>query len=760
LSRYRAIVARVAEEEAEAGQAGRRTAASLDMRAAAMVLSEHLRRQLADPARANLPAALYRRLVNRATAGLMHPGAKEDKPEWFDLEGIVKKAGWTRRTRQSPGYGIDGRWPHRVAEPGKIQYLDPNGLLRAYEATLGGRVADDSVVWTICAEVAGHTPTVAPHLQDLIDQAQQEGHPLWLYDNTTKMAPMEEREEQAWLQQLERLTAQGTFKQLSTGSGPGSISDPSACLMIGPLGCVFKGVLDHTDEENAAMADNNVPAMTELAAKRASQMVSKLAASPSLGEAAPGSTLEQLRAREIKSFSKVRPVAQLHALSRGNERLGLAPGGILPSGCRGPPLASILYNAREGSWILRIDLKDYFYLLPLSELGRRLTCLGFRNSKGRLYVYQLQACSMGLSDSPAMGQSVTSLVALIANARGCASATNLGVHPQCDDLIFVGGTQEEAERARDIIVALLAEIMATEATDKRVLGPVGNILGKTFDMPAGTVSMPPDRLFHYLYTLHLNKQGLEHPLPAVRREITPAGLTKLVGCLGWLAENSVSGGAHLSGLYAVTAGKHRVGKCRSGVLRDLTWWASAAAQGRVDSRLLLSEAAGLKVSTLHGDASSTSLAAVTPTRAVWRLLTTAEQGMSSARRELRAFTMSLEVLGEELAGTSVALLSDSVAAVMAINKARLKGKGGQRDMRHLYELLEHHSIRAVAVFCPREDNRAADAGSKCTRKSAVRAWATTHGLALTRHSKWLAAQAAAEEEGHLLARAAAEMGEQ
>jgi hypothetical protein len=193
LSRYRAIVARVAEEEAEAGQAGRRTAASLDMRAAAMVLSEHLRRQLADPARANLPAALYRRLVNRATAGLMHPGAKEDKPEWFDLEGIVKKAGWTRRTRQSPGYGIDGRWPHRVAEPGKIQYLDPNGLLRAYEATLGGRVADDSVVWTICAEVAGHTPTVAPlapHLQDLIDQAQQEGHPLWLYDNTTKMAPM------------------------------------------------------------------------------------------------------------------------------------------------------------------------------------------------------------------------------------------------------------------------------------------------------------------------------------------------------------------------------------------------------------------------------------------------------------------------------------------------------------------------------------------------------------------------------------------
>jgi hypothetical protein len=598
---------------------------------------------------------------------------------------------------------------------------------------------------------------------------------------------MEEREEQAWIQQLERLTAQGTFKQLSTGSGPGSISDPSACLMIGPLGCVFKGVLDHTDEEKAAMADNNVPAMTELAAKRASQMVSKLAAAPSLGEAAPGSTLEQLRAREIKSFSKVRPVAQLHALSRGNERLGLAPGGILPSGCRGPPLASILYNAREGSWILRIDLlllllhlkpsapdrvlpsscfscsgalKDYFYLLPLSELGRRLTCLGFRNSKGRLYVYQLQACSMGLSDSPAMGQSVTSLVALIANARGCASATNLGVHPQCDDLIFVGGTQQEAERARDIIVALLAEIMATEATDKRVLGPVGNILGKTFDMPAGTVSMPPDRLFHYLYTLHLNKQGLEHPSPAVRREITPAGLTKLVGCLGWLAENSVSGGAHLSGLYAVTAGKHRVGKCRSGVLRDLTWWASAAAQGRVDSRLLLSEAAGLKVSILHGDASSTSLAAVTPTRAVWRLLTTAEQGMSSARRELRAFTMSLEVLGEELAGTSVALLSDSVAAVMAINKARLKGKGGQRDMRHLYELLEQHSIRAVAVFCPREDNRVSDAGSKCTRKSAVRAWATTHGLTLTRHSKWLAAQAAAEEEGHLPARAAAEMGEQ
>jgi len=265
--RYRAIVDEVSKEEERAGQAGARSEKSLDSRAAAMLLAVDLQRQLADPNATALPASLYRRLVGKALTAMLHPSTAAPKPHWFDLEGIVEKAGWERLTADNCGYP----WPHTMAPkdaaqecidragcwkgmcpcaacaaksgggapaaapPAKLQFLNPNALLLAYKEAAGGELAHDHVVWTVCAHLAGHTPQVAPHLQAAIDSAMSQGTPLWLFDKE-RMEPLPHpREREAWWAQVVRLVQQGSWRELTTHVG-GDIYDASQCLMIGEMG--------------------------------------------------------------------------------------------------------------------------------------------------------------------------------------------------------------------------------------------------------------------------------------------------------------------------------------------------------------------------------------------------------------------------------------------------------------------------------------------------------------------------------------------
>ena len=741
--RYRVIIERVSKEEAAAGHAGSRAQESLDMRAAATLLAMDLRRQLGEAEGTALPGSLYKRLVAKATAQLLSPSVEPPKPQWYDLEGIVEKAGWERLTAANCGYP----WPHVVQPPvapgdppGKLQFINPNALLLAFQQAMGGEVPHDHAVWTICAHAAGHTPQVAPHLEEAIAGALKAGHPLYLFD-PARMEPLPApREHQLWWQQVERLVAQGSFTELVGDE----VLDPTRCLMVGEMGCVFKGTPPRNEAEEAAVQSGNVAQLSAAAAAHAAETVRLLEERVAKGGegARYGHALEAMMAEECGVFSKIRPVARFQACSRGSEALGLAPGGIPPSGCQMPHLSAILWGATALHQILRMDCKDYFYTLPLSKRGSALCCLAVRDTTAKLRVFSLNGCCMGLSDSPAVAEVVSSLLCAIANARGAATPTNLGFHAQCDDLIYLGLPEERAQ-AETIMEGLLLEVAATEALDKRVSGSVGEVLGKTFNMPAREVPIAPARLLKYLYNMHLGRLGLAHDNRRVRKEITPAFLSRVTGTLGWLSENMISGAAHLSALYSVTAGSARVGKLRKAVLCDLEWWHEAAAAGRVQSTLWLDGHARLTVRTMEVDAADGALGACAVTekgkRAAYRRLKRAElrAKLSSARRELRSIALGLEVLGEEISGSSLAIMSDSVAGALAFNKGRLRGKGGQADVQRIYELLEKHNIRAVAIYLPRELNRLADSLSKITSKRGAYAWAAERGIALTSYTRWL-----------------------
>jgi hypothetical protein len=123
-------------------------------------------------------------------------------------------------------------------------------------------------------------------------------------------------------------------------------------------------------------------------------------------------------------------------------------------------------------------------------------------------------------------------------------------------------------------------------------------------------------------------------------------------------------------------------------------------------------------------------------RTLWMPFTPAQCLLSSVRRELEAMLLCLRAAGPLMGGATLAMLSDSVGAVMALNKGRLKGKGMKHKkqraaakavLEECYALMRLHSIHAVAVYLPREFLREADAVSKQVDAASYTLWAATSG---------------------------------
>jgi hypothetical protein len=755
LAAYHETARRIAEEEEKAGQAGVRSERSLELRAAGIMLAVHMQRELLAGSGAGAPAALHRRAVGKAITNMLSEGMEPPKPQHWDIEAIVDKANWRRVTRQECGF--DSWSPRPEPRPGELRMVCARSLGQAYLEAVGpGGVSDDSPIWTVLNECRGHTQAVAPHLVEALKAAHGRGEPFWMFDRAALEPAPKGREGELFWGEIARLQAQGTLVELSEDDQ----RDPAKCAAVAYLGCTFKGSLARSAEEEKAVAEGDQAAIARLAEARARATLLSLqrtlaeggrdvgererdtaaaaperasAAAPerAIAEAARGRQayasvlLEQLLAADAQSISKARPVARFQWLSRGCEKVGLAPDGVFPSGCQPPQLIRLLAEAKLGDCIARCDAKDYFYTLPLSAEGKALSCLAVWDpAAGKLRVFQLQALCMEQTCSPAMAQVISSTVALIANARGAANASCPGWAALCDDFICVA-PRAALQRATDIMVDLMAQVGMTEAVAKRVFGTKGEIMGKEFDMEAGTVRVPPGRLHKYVYHLHLALAALSSEDTALHAAVSVDFLSRLTGTLGWISETLTSGTLHLNALYAATSGKKTVAQCRERIVEELQWWAAQASAGRLNTTLRLGEVDAARTVTL--DASDKAIAAVGRDGAVWRELTARERTMSSTRRELRAMALAADMEGAAHAGATLVLCSDSLAAVCSFNKGRVRGKG-RKDLASVYDALERHGCHAVALWLPREWNRVADGASKAATAAEFEEWAHARGL--------------------------------
>ena len=729
LDRYREVVRERAAAEAAAGQAKERSEKSLELRAAAVMLARDMQRQLLRAPHSAAPGGLQRRAAGKAITAVLCASegtGASDKPFYWDIEGIVTRAGWKRVSRLESGFD---KWEY-LPPPGvgQLRLVDARRLGEAYLASVGeGGVPNDHILWTALNEIRGHTQAVAPHLQAALDEAHAQGEPLWLFDRESPEPLPEGRELEAFLAQVDRVEAQGSWKELT----PEQQQDRAQCAAVAWVGCVYKTALQRTTEEEQAVASNDVRALARLAEARGQAIVAQLGVA--LDEAAEGSPqgaplhpatrLEHIIAGAAGSITKARPVARFQALSRGDERLGLEPDGVLPSGCTTPQLIELLVGATSRSLLARHDAVDFFYSIALSLAGRALTCLAVMDPRvGRLRIFQLQVLCMGQCSAPAVAELVSSLVALIANARGAAQGTCAGFSALCDDFIAVA-ERGDLERASRILLQLMEEVGITESAGKRVWGQQGECLGKNFDMERGVVSVPPARLHQYLVSLHVALAALKSEAPAVRQAVTKDMLSRLAGVLQWISETTVCGVLHMGALYAVTARGKSIARCRERVVADLEWWAAEATAGRLNATMTLSKGA---VFVAAADASDVAKGVVTPDIVLWEEMDAYERGLSSTRREVRAATLLLRERGATMAGGTLVLSMDSLPAVLAINKGRLKGKGGMRDVRALYHLLERHGLHLVALWIPREFNQAPDEVSKCASLREFEALALAH----------------------------------
>jgi hypothetical protein len=345
------------------------------------------------------------------------------------------------------------------------------------------------------------------------------------------------------------------------------------------------------------------------------------------------------------------------------------------------------------------------------------------------------------------------MVCTIANAMNPATNTQHGWSAMMDDLCIVSPGEAECRDSLDILTGVLDRVGITEHLGKREFGQAITLLGKTVDVGKCTISVPPERLYKYLYRLHTALLALQHEDEKIRREITTDDLSSIVGVLQWLAETTIAGGLHLSNLYRVTAAGVSLhhGDTRLGVIQELQWWADQAASGTLRGVLPLDgHQAAPRVETLSSDASSGAIASVWEKEVIWRKLTgsprrktfdgdmdpgSGEQALGSPQRELKAAALGLETFGPRMPrGTRVGLLMDCTPAVLAINKGRMMGDttgSSQKDLDRIYAVMQKHELHVCAIFIPREFLTTADGATKCPTPLALQQWAAPQGLQAT-----------------------------
>jgi hypothetical protein len=753
LEQARASVRAEAAAAAAKGEAEPRTERSLAGRAAAILLLEELLWQLGEGGLGTLHTqCIVRRMTRTATAMARGAQVRAAKAPWLDLARLVEASGWPRETRSSCGYlnpcperpegGFDPAQRPAPA-PGHKPLFDAGGLLREWAFTFG-TPEEDHPIWTLLLHGHAHAPAFAPHFLAAVAASEAAGHgPLRLYREGSHLyTPHQQALGRA---EVERLKEEGILWGPLT---PAQERDPAYCRAITAMNLVFTGSMALTAAEEQALAARSVAPLARLARERAEGLEREVVAylDAALHGGAPlagaGVALAAALAGTILNVDKTRPVNAACGLGRaGWKEAGLEPGSVPRFSFTYPTTGSMLQGVRVGDLVGKLDIRDCYYSYGMAWWARAYLCQRVDLGDGRpAEVYQLTRPSMGLPDSAGVGQSISSILCLILNARLLGVLTDAGAQAMMDDFALSIHDAAHAPRVWGEVEGLLAACSLQEARRKRAdFAPVNTIIGKDWDLAAGVLSLPPAKALKYLVRLALVRALLLHEREDVRAEVTQPVLASVAGSLGWWAETTATGTTHLGPLQAVVHYHHSLrdeGRRRA-VTECLGWWLAEAEGGRLDGTALVDGAAGGTLNILTLDGSGHAICAVDTRRRrmAWRLLTPSERealdGSSTASnfRELLAAEWGVDVLGEPMEGGTLAILSDATACVGPLHAGHGAG-GGNAVVARIYAKLAALRIFHVAFWLPREHNGLADAGSKLRSWGEALVFCAAHGYEL------------------------------
>ena len=359
---------------------------------------------------------------------------------------------------------------------------------------------------------------------------------------------------------------------------------------------------------------------------------------------------------------------------------------------------SVMDSIRRNDFLLKIDLKDAYFQIPIHKNYRKYLRFTVGQSS-----YQFKALCFGLATAPQVFTRVFTLISVWAHSNG------IRLRRYLDDWLVLAESRTQLLQDRDRLLEVCQDLGIMINFEKSVLEPKQTVeyLGLFIDTAAARVYPSTSRISRFRNTARLFLSRQEQPARLWQVILGHLSSLEKVVPLGRLRQRSLQW--QLKGCWSQAADSPSLPvPLTEQVREDLAWW--------LDDRNLTQ---GVPLGTpvpemlLFSDASRTGWGAHLEELLVSGVWSEEDTHLHINLLELKAAFFGLQEFQYRLVGHSVVLMSDNTTVVAYVNK-----QGGTVSLplhqltAQVLEWAESHSIGLSARYIPGKRNVVADGLSR------------------------------------------------
>lgn len=392
-------------------------------------------------------------------------------------------------------------------------------------------------------------------------------------------------------------------------------------------------------------------------------------------------------------------------------------------------LSDLLARLKQGWWLAKVDIKSFFYAVPVNaELRARL---GFPvEVDGAVRYAQMHRMSMGHRNSPFIASMISGVVHQVVRERlAKAGVKEEDYASLCfvDDFLLAGASRAIVGLALRILRKVLEEfgldVAESKSTQVEPDGGAGaqrmTFLGVVVDTTVMAVSLPPEGLVKTARALMVIRMAIRARVNGRRLDIPANALARAAGLVTRLFEVNHALGPLSRALVSTLGSPRGLHKWASDqeaecVLQDVEALLGAIREGGWDRvRLRVPRAPGdprvLYVTSDFGTSGLSDAVAVVVhgvATCTWDLLHT--QGVLVADGELLAVALLLQRYGPALRGFLVVHGSDALGVTCWLQKNRASHATSNNLLLFVTRLAARFGVELRHVWISRFGNHVAD----------------------------------------------------
>ena len=346
----------------------------------------------------------------------------------------------------------------------------------------------------------------------------------------------------------------------------------------------------------------------------------------------------------------------------------------------------ILSHIKPGSWIAQLDLRGWYLQLAVRKKFQKYLSLRCPLT-GKLLRYK--RLPFGLSTAPGFASLVSSEICKILNAAGIKCF----VTSYIDDITFIADSREEAQRALDRALSLLARLNIDVAPEKVVLPTQQpTILGIMVDTVECLLKVRPE---HLQWTLLVIRSILK------RKRLTKKKLQSLAGMMNWISPLCRGSRPYMRSLWDLVKCTHHTIRASPDLLSDLRWWRSALNRlKRSSCEMPFIHWDDRRKMVMFSDASGdVGCGAWIGNRFLRHKWTDEELAHSVPFKELWPIDKVLELFGDQLRDAVLLSATDSATNSFSINAGSSRAPGCNTLLKSISRHERKWNIDTIALWC-------------------------------------------------------------